>query len=209
MTQPEDPQTRPETGPMKFGSDWRGVFIRGDSAIGYWMALEGFLRSQPKDPNKPLGQTLQLLQIQGLADTLYQACQLQLESAPPMTPDTEVQHMKPFKIAKVSDPMTAYEQLVQTEPTAIVSQEEYDEIAQDEHPENYFICGHQFMDSIIFNRIGREPIRVPNSLFGWSNITPDFDKFQIIDAGQTVKFGDYEADVSAIIHDIESECLIP
>ena len=126
-----------------------------------------------------------------------------------MTPDTEVQHMKPFKIAKVSDPMTAYEQLVQTEPTAIVSQEEYDEIAQDKHPENYFVCGHQFMDSINFGRIGKEPTRVPNSLFKGGHFKPDFDKFQIIDAGQTVKFGDYEVDVSAIIHDIESACVIP
>lgn len=33
--------SRPETGPMKFGDDWTGVFIRGDEALmGYAPALE-------------------------------------------------------------------------------------------------------------------------------------------------------------------------
>lgn len=32
-------QTRAETGPMKFGDDWTGVFIRGDNAAGYAMTL--------------------------------------------------------------------------------------------------------------------------------------------------------------------------
>jgi hypothetical protein len=188
---------------MKFGSDWRGVFFRGDDAIGYWTALEGFIRAQNKEP-RSFEQVLQISQLEGLARILYQACQFQLESAPTMTPDNEVQHMKPFRIAKVSDPMTAYEQLIQTEPEAMVSQEEYDEISKAEHPENYFISGHQFRDFISFSRIGKEPLRVPNSLFEGVRVKPDFDKFQIIDAGQTVKFGDYEAAVSAIIHDLES-----
>jgi hypothetical protein len=30
---------RPGTGPMQFGDDWPGVFIRGDDAIGYALAL--------------------------------------------------------------------------------------------------------------------------------------------------------------------------
>jgi hypothetical protein len=30
---------RPETGPMQFGDDWPGVFIRGDDAFGYAFAL--------------------------------------------------------------------------------------------------------------------------------------------------------------------------
>jgi hypothetical protein len=33
---------RPGTGPMQFGDDWPGVFIRGDDAIGYvrWHYVE-------------------------------------------------------------------------------------------------------------------------------------------------------------------------
>jgi hypothetical protein len=30
---------RPGTGPMQFGDDWPGVFIRGDDAMGYASAL--------------------------------------------------------------------------------------------------------------------------------------------------------------------------
>ena len=31
---------RPETGPMQFGKDWPGLFIRGDHAFQYFMSLE-------------------------------------------------------------------------------------------------------------------------------------------------------------------------
>lgn len=34
---------RAETGPMKFGDDWTGVFIRGDNAFGYAFALQSVL----------------------------------------------------------------------------------------------------------------------------------------------------------------------
>lgn len=30
---------RPETGPMQFGDDWPGVFIRGDNAFCYAMCV--------------------------------------------------------------------------------------------------------------------------------------------------------------------------
>ena len=30
---------RPETGPMQFGDDWPGVFVRGDDALGYASAV--------------------------------------------------------------------------------------------------------------------------------------------------------------------------
>ena len=30
---------RPETGPMQFGEDWPGVFIRGDNAMAYALNL--------------------------------------------------------------------------------------------------------------------------------------------------------------------------
>lgn len=35
--------TRPETGAMQFGDDWPGVFIRGDNAACYSMALDSLL----------------------------------------------------------------------------------------------------------------------------------------------------------------------
>lgn len=36
---------RPETGPMKFGDDWTGLFIRGDNAAAYAMYLDDVLNS--------------------------------------------------------------------------------------------------------------------------------------------------------------------
>lgn len=32
--------TRAETGPMRFGSDWRGIFIRGDDAISFLARIQ-------------------------------------------------------------------------------------------------------------------------------------------------------------------------
>lgn len=36
---------RPETGPMRFGDDWPGIFIRGDQAFGIAMVLEQLVGS--------------------------------------------------------------------------------------------------------------------------------------------------------------------
>jgi hypothetical protein len=35
-----DVQQRIETGPLKIGHDWPGVFIRGDEALGFSSALK-------------------------------------------------------------------------------------------------------------------------------------------------------------------------
>lgn len=35
---------RVESGPVVFGPDWPGVFIRGDNALGYALNLRGFLK---------------------------------------------------------------------------------------------------------------------------------------------------------------------
>ena len=40
MAQGQENMPRPETGPMKFGDDWTGVFIRGDRAFGLASILE-------------------------------------------------------------------------------------------------------------------------------------------------------------------------
>lgn len=40
---------RPETGPMEFENDWRGVFIRGDNAAYYAMLLKRVLNSKNED----------------------------------------------------------------------------------------------------------------------------------------------------------------
>ena len=45
----EAPANRPETGAMRFGSDWTGAFIRGDDAFGYALALEVLIKGDPDD----------------------------------------------------------------------------------------------------------------------------------------------------------------
>ena len=41
VTLPQFPEGRPETGPMQFGNDWPGVFIRGDNALFAAMSIAG------------------------------------------------------------------------------------------------------------------------------------------------------------------------
>jgi len=43
---------RVETGPVKIGDDWPGVFIRSDNAVNYAMCLEAVLREYPRCHNK-------------------------------------------------------------------------------------------------------------------------------------------------------------
>ncbi len=66
---PDPPSSRPETGPMKFGSDWTGVFIRGDDAFGYAMMLERLLKLSEERPEYVDTQIMQLA-LRGLLKTL-------------------------------------------------------------------------------------------------------------------------------------------
>lgn len=61
-------QGRAETGPMRFGNDWGGLFIRGDNAAAYAMALESLLRRSALT----LPETL----LDGLLDDLKSAHEL-------------------------------------------------------------------------------------------------------------------------------------
>jgi hypothetical protein len=60
-------QTRPETGPMQFGSDWPGIFIRGDNAGGYAQCLRNLLLGS--------ADALDKIQVQGLV-FLLSSCQI-------------------------------------------------------------------------------------------------------------------------------------
>jgi hypothetical protein len=59
-------ESRPETGPMRFGEDWPGVFIRGDNALYYGMMLEQYLEHNPP----PDGLEMDHRILMGLAQTL-------------------------------------------------------------------------------------------------------------------------------------------
>ena len=53
---------RPETGPMQFKDDWSGVFIRGDNAFGYAMALKRVLDGEKGIPEVYVRGLLALLE---------------------------------------------------------------------------------------------------------------------------------------------------
>lgn len=59
--------SRPETGPMQFGDDWTGVFLRGDYAgpMSFYLstALERIKAARVLDP-------MEVLQLEDLCSTL-------------------------------------------------------------------------------------------------------------------------------------------
>ena len=59
-----DPQHRVETGPVQFGDDWPGVFIRGDNALAFAMTCQIAAEEMSAD-HWPTRQ-----QLIGLADIL-------------------------------------------------------------------------------------------------------------------------------------------
>jgi hypothetical protein len=68
------PHTGPrvETGPVKFGDDWTGVFIRGDNAFGMAMGLRALL-SGASAPRSLLHNTLAVVTLTGLIELLESA----------------------------------------------------------------------------------------------------------------------------------------
>lgn len=58
--------SRPETGPMQFGDDWPGVFIRGDNAFHFAMELRAAMDALKESDYPPF----RLAVLAGLAGTL-------------------------------------------------------------------------------------------------------------------------------------------
>lgn len=54
--------SRVETGPTRFGDDWCGLFIRGDNAFAYSLAVEATLMWLPADAVILKSQMTNLLQ---------------------------------------------------------------------------------------------------------------------------------------------------
>lgn len=76
---------RIETGPVRFGDDWAGVFIRGDNAFGYRIALEQLLSYVQSLEDTPV--VLQAWTVQGLYDLLGSCIE-------PVAEDVQVQELK-------------------------------------------------------------------------------------------------------------------
>lgn len=80
----DDTNRRPETGPMRFGDDWTGVFIRGDHAMYQAMQLKWLLETLSDECKKRAGALL-LMEIEGLISTLSSSTHVTAEN-----PDAQV-----------------------------------------------------------------------------------------------------------------------
>jgi len=89
------------------------------------------------------------------------------------------------------------------------SAEELAEILDAENRSDLFIGGsvNRATETITFWRGDLKPMTVPFSGFERSGdgTEPDFDRFSVIDCGQTVQLGEYEAAVDAILYERDPE----
>ena len=83
--------SRPETGKMKFGDDWSGVFIRGDAAFAFAQALEAVIAVYAEESDGCDEVMITREQIENLADLLRSAAEKS---------NAEPQAMKPFDECK-------------------------------------------------------------------------------------------------------------
>lgn len=83
------PRNRAETGPMIFGDDWRGIFIRGDNSMFFITQLQLVLELD--------GDNLSKHSKEVINGTINEFCRSNHHS-----PD-KVQMMKPFKECFIKD----------------------------------------------------------------------------------------------------------
>lgn len=85
---------RPETGLMRFGDDWTGVFIRGDSAKFFAVALGEFIARTTRHLDtapKTITDQIMLSAVQGLRQLLDSSDQNLFEFS-----DDDVQKLRKF-----------------------------------------------------------------------------------------------------------------
>jgi DNA-binding Xre family transcriptional regulator len=88
-----------------------------------------------------------------------------------------------------------------------VAAEELAEVLESENRGNLFIGGfvNKATETITFWRGDLESLTVPFTAFETSGdgTEPNFDTFSVIDCGQTVKLGGYEAAVDAVLYEYD------
>jgi DNA-binding XRE family transcriptional regulator len=90
-----------------------------------------------------------------------------------------------------------------------LSAEELGEVLVARNKEDLFICGSVDNESqtVTLWTGTLDSIVVPFSAFAASGdgTAPDFDNFEVIDYGQTLRFGDYEASADAILYEFDQK----
>jgi len=85
---------RPETGTIKFENNWTGIFIRGDDAFAFSIALKHILKECQETDD--LSDILAIKQIENIIDLLESSNEGNLKFK-----DEEVQKLKDFQKCKI------------------------------------------------------------------------------------------------------------
>ncbi len=122
------------------------------------------------------------------------------------------------RLLVLDEPSTARRELLSTlfrvvvapgDGVRLMPAEEIAEVLADKRPENFFIGGVADTEdrALVLYRGSLERIVVPFSWFRSAsrNAKPNFDDFEVIDNGQTVRLGKYEAAVDAILYEFDPE----
>ena len=92
-----EPTRRIETGPTQFGTDWPGLFIRGDDCFRFATALEDYLRRHPHE-DKDITGVVHVNVLKGLMEML-RSTDVRRHVKPQMLKDFE-KCVKPAKKGK-------------------------------------------------------------------------------------------------------------
>lgn len=93
------------------------------------------------------------------------------------------------------------------ETVHLLDKKELVEIFATAHPEDYLIGGivNREDDVLLLFRGNLERLLVPLEWFRRErHPTPAFDDFEIVDSGQTLRFGDYEAAADAVLYEFDA-----
>lgn len=88
-----------------------------------------------------------------------------------------------------------------------VDKDVLEEILREEYPEDYAIgvSYNSYHNIVTVHRIGKDKIEIKGGWFMRPGTSPDFEDLHIIDHGQTIRLGNFEAAVDAILWDFDEE----
>lgn len=102
---------------------------------------------------------------------------------------------------------SVFRRIAFTADGGFIPAEELAEVLEDENRSELFIGGvvNKATETVTFWRGDLEPLTVPFAAFKPSGdgTKPDFNDFSVIDSGQTVRLGRYEAAVDAILYEYD------
>jgi len=88
----------------------------------------------------------------------------------------------------------------------ILTPQELREVLEADNSADLIIAGQITATDVVLYRGNLESFTVPRSVFSPRPLAaPDFSKFSIIDYGQTIKLGPYEASVDAVLYEFDED----